>query len=56
MSHVASVGTEPLSFYFVNGFINFNGAFGLALMALPVAVSSAFIYHKLQGKQISDLM
>ncbi|KAK2187338.1 hypothetical protein NP493_169g04003 [Ridgeia piscesae] len=31
-------GTEPLSFYFVNGFINFNGAFGLALMALPVAL------------------
>ncbi|XP_037068419.1 alpha-1,2-mannosyltransferase ALG9-like, partial [Pollicipes pollicipes] len=28
-------GTEPLSFYFVNGFLNFNIGFVLALVALP---------------------
>ncbi|XP_069081105.1 alpha-1,2-mannosyltransferase ALG9 isoform X1 [Pleurodeles waltl] len=30
-------GTEPWSFYFVNGFLNFNVAFVLALFALPLA-------------------
>lgn len=29
-------GTEPWHFYFVNGFLNFNFAFPLALFALPV--------------------
>ncbi|XP_019345700.2 alpha-1,2-mannosyltransferase ALG9 isoform X1 [Alligator mississippiensis] len=29
-------GTEPWSFYFVNGFLNFNVAFVLALLALPL--------------------
>ncbi|KAL8173571.1 UNVERIFIED_CONTAM: mannosyltransferase, partial [Gekko kuhli] len=29
-------GTEPWSFYFVNGFLNFNVAFALALLALPL--------------------
>lgn len=31
-------GTEPWHFYFVNGFLNFNLAFPLALLALPVYV------------------
>ncbi|KAM3830557.1 alpha-1,2-mannosyltransferase ALG9 isoform 4-T4 [Vipera latastei] len=29
-------GTEPWSFYFINGFLNFNVAFILALLALPL--------------------
>ncbi|KAM9113780.1 alpha-1,2-mannosyltransferase ALG9-like isoform 5-T5 [Pangshura tecta] len=29
-------GTEPWSFYFINGFLNFNVAFALALLALPL--------------------
>uniref|UniRef100_A0A7M4E8A7 Mannosyltransferase n=1 Tax=Crocodylus porosus TaxID=8502 RepID=A0A7M4E8A7_CROPO len=29
-------GTEPWSFYFINGFLNFNVAFVLALLALPL--------------------
>ncbi|XP_067421425.1 alpha-1,2-mannosyltransferase ALG9 isoform X3 [Emydura macquarii macquarii] len=29
-------GTEPWSFYLINGFLNFNVAFALALLALPL--------------------
>ncbi|XP_044312253.1 alpha-1,2-mannosyltransferase ALG9 isoform X2 [Varanus komodoensis] len=32
----SAAGTEPWSFYFVNGFLNFNVAFALALLALPL--------------------
>lgn len=31
-------GTEPWTYYFKNGVLNFNIAFGLALLALPVAL------------------
>lgn len=34
-------GVEPWMFYFHNGFLNFNVAFMMALVALPVAVSSS---------------
>ena len=32
-------GVEPLSYYFINGFLNFNFVFFLALVAIPFAVS-----------------
>ena len=32
-------GVEPWYFYFINGFLNFNIAFILALMSLPLCVS-----------------
>uniref|UniRef100_A0A2P2I866 Mannosyltransferase n=1 Tax=Hirondellea gigas TaxID=1518452 RepID=A0A2P2I866_9CRUS len=36
-------GTEPWTYYFVNGFLNFNVAFLLALAALPIYVASRAI-------------
>ncbi|KAI0207456.1 Alpha-1,2-mannosyltransferase ALG9 [Lamellibrachia satsuma] len=44
-------GTEPLSFYFVNCFINFNVAFPLALIALPVALLMQYI----SGQKCQDV-
>lgn len=35
-------GTEPFSFYFVNGFLNFNIAFVFALLTPFIIVSWAF--------------
>lgn len=32
-------GTEPLSYYLLNGFLNFNVAFVASFFALPLAVS-----------------
>ncbi|KAK3605574.1 hypothetical protein CHS0354_005879 [Potamilus streckersoni] len=32
-------GVEPLSFYFINGFLNFNIAFLLALICLPLVIT-----------------
>ena len=36
------LGTEPLSYYLVNGFLNFNFVFVAALVSLPFAVSVLF--------------
>ncbi|RUS68602.1 hypothetical protein EGW08_023636 [Elysia chlorotica] len=36
-------GVEPLSFYFINGFLNFNFAFLLALMSLPLLLVRAVL-------------
>ena len=33
---VHNTGIEPWSFYFVNGFLNFNVVFLLALLAVPL--------------------
>ena len=33
-------GVEPWSFYFLNGFLNFNIVFPMALLALPACVST----------------
>ncbi len=33
---LCAVGVEPWSFYFVNGFLNFNVVFILALLAIPL--------------------
>ena len=38
------VGIEPWTFYFLNGFLNFNVIFPMALVALPVCVSIIVIY------------
>ena len=32
---MSPVGVEPWTFYFVNGFLNFNVVFLLALLAIP---------------------
>ncbi|KAG7266703.1 hypothetical protein CRUP_037270 [Coryphaenoides rupestris] len=39
-------GTEPWSFYFVNGFLNFNLAFPLALLALPLTAVMETLLHR----------
>ncbi len=33
---LCTVGVEPWSFYFINGFLNFNVVFILALLAIPL--------------------
>ena len=33
-------GVEPWTFYFLNGFLNFNLVFPMALLALPACVST----------------
>ncbi|GAB1611180.1 alpha-1,2-mannosyltransferase ALG9-like [Argonauta hians] len=44
-------GTEPFSFYFLNGFLNFNIAFILAVLCLPIAFVAQFVcrYPKNSG-------
>ena len=42
--YVSCVGTEPLSFYLINGVLNFNVAFVLALVSLPLVVSIMSLY------------
>lgn len=39
-------GKEPLSFYFINGFLNFNIAFVFALMAPIIVVLSDYLSYK----------
>jgi len=34
-----TTGVEPWTFYFLNGFLNFNLVFPMALLALPACVS-----------------
>ncbi len=38
-------GVAPLSFYFMNGFLNFNIVFLMALVALPFVVSVRVLIH-----------
>ena len=50
--HAFSIGVEPWSFYFVNGFLNFNVVFILALMAVPLVemkVKTAIACMKVGG-------
>ncbi|PIK57716.1 putative alpha-1,2-mannosyltransferase ALG9 [Apostichopus japonicus] len=44
-------GVEPWMFYFHNGFLNFNVAFMMALVALPVAIVTSRI---VSGKFVED--
>ena len=39
-------GTEPWSFYFLNGFLNFNGAFLLAIAVIPVILTGKMFIPK----------
>uniref|UniRef100_A0A8C5CXK7 Mannosyltransferase n=1 Tax=Gadus morhua TaxID=8049 RepID=A0A8C5CXK7_GADMO len=39
-------GTEPWSFYFVNGFLNFNLVFALALLSLPLSALMETLLHR----------
>ena len=43
-------GTEPAQFYLMNGFLNFNFVFLLALVALPVLLATKFL---LRGEMAS---
>ncbi|XP_067421444.1 alpha-1,2-mannosyltransferase ALG9 isoform X5 [Emydura macquarii macquarii] len=42
-------GTEPWSFYLINGFLNFNVAFALALLALPLTSLMECLLQKFHG-------
>ncbi|KAH3807838.1 alpha-1,2-mannosyltransferase ALG9-like isoform X2 [Dreissena polymorpha] len=41
-------GTEPLSYYILNGLLNFNVAFPLALISLPFVVLSNLVFKEKQ--------
>lgn len=43
-------GTEPWSFYFINGFLNFNVAFILALLVLPLTYLMECLLQKFHGE------
>ncbi|XP_045153677.1 alpha-1,2-mannosyltransferase ALG9 [Echinops telfairi] len=45
-------GTEPWYFYLINGFLNFNVVFGLALLVLPL---TSLMEHLLQRFQVQHL-
>ncbi|CAH3148408.1 unnamed protein product [Porites evermanni] len=44
-------GIEPWTFYFLNGFLNFNIVFPMALLALPVCAFVKFIVAQTQEKK-----
>ncbi|XP_028401447.1 alpha-1,2-mannosyltransferase ALG9-like [Dendronephthya gigantea] len=45
-------GTEPWTFYFVNGFLNFNVVFLLALISLPLYMLHQFHSGRSKGKSV----
>lgn len=44
------LGTEPWSFYFINGFLNFNVVFVLALLVLPLTCLMECLLQKFRGE------
>lgn len=48
-------GTEPWSFYFINGFLNFNVAFILALLVLPLTCLMENLLQKFHGECGMDM-
>lgn len=48
-------GVEPLSYYFINLFLNFNVAFPLALFSLPALLSTHLFNTKEETRQCSSL-
>ena len=48
-------GTEPMSFYFYNGFLNFNVAFALAIISLPIYILFQFFYKDIPTSAYSLL-
>ncbi|XP_043936934.1 alpha-1,2-mannosyltransferase ALG9 isoform X2 [Protopterus annectens] len=45
-------GTEPWPFYFINGFLNFNVAFILALLALPLTTLMEYLLQRLNVQNL----
>lgn len=43
-------GTEPWYFYFVNGILNFNLVFALALFSLPLTALMETLLHRFNGE------
>ncbi|XP_022080995.1 alpha-1,2-mannosyltransferase ALG9-like [Acanthaster planci] len=48
-------GTEPFSFYFINGFLNFNVAFFMALVALPFSFAVNWYVKGRPGTSLEPL-
>lgn len=46
-----SSGTEPWHFYLINGFLNFNVAFALALLALPLTSLMERLLQRFHGER-----
>lgn len=44
------LGTEPWHFYFLNGILNFNLVFALALFALPLTALMETLLHRFNGE------
>jgi len=44
-------GTEPWHYYFVNGFLNFNIVFLLALFSLPLTALMEALLQRFNGKK-----
>ena len=44
-------GTEPWHYYFMNGFLNFNLVFVLALFSLPLTALMETLLHKFNGER-----
>lgn len=52
-------GVEPWSFYFINGFLNFNVVFILALFAIPLVefkVSIIIIFHLVEELSLLQVL
>ncbi|ESN96300.1 hypothetical protein HELRODRAFT_68493, partial [Helobdella robusta] len=49
-------GVEPWTFYFFNSFLNFNFAFPLALISLPILVGELFYLITLKNYQAFNLL
>lgn len=45
-------GTEPWTYYFINGFLNFNVIFLLALVSLPLFMLVQFYVNRSKGKDV----
>lgn len=43
-------GTEPWYFYLINGFLNFNVAFALALLVLPLTFLMEYLLQRFHGE------
>jgi len=43
-------GTEPWYFYLINGFLNFNVAFALALLVLPLTSLMEYLLQRFHGE------
>lgn len=51
ISHPFPSGTEPWYFYLINGFLNFNVAFALALLVLPLTFLMEYLLQRFHGER-----